>query len=229
MSPRPAPSRHGHGPGIENLNSKRDLKRWLQRQLQDPAIIREFKRTFLEPDFVTDLPSDPRDKQEVFYLADGANGVVWHLAYRANAPSSPKWVYLGGPPLFAHVPDFESRTSATYGDLATVGPSITLPLAGDYDFEYGATTYSNPNTAGMWAARMSLSIGGAAAVDADAMWLEHEGTDAASEMISVAETTRRRKTGLAASDAVVAKYASDGVADRYWFERWLAVRPVRVG
>ena len=48
---------------------------------------------------VTSLPATPTDGQEVYYLADAANGVIWHLRYRAAATGAFKWEFVGGPPL----------------------------------------------------------------------------------------------------------------------------------
>lgn len=52
------------------------------------------------PALVSTLPASPYDGQEVFYLADAAAGVVWHLCYRAASPSAYKWEFVGGASLF---------------------------------------------------------------------------------------------------------------------------------
>src|SRR4051794_15998509 len=45
---------------------------------------------------VSALPSSPSDGQVVNYLADGTNGIVWRLRYRAASGSAYKWEYVGG-------------------------------------------------------------------------------------------------------------------------------------
>lgn len=83
------------------------------------------------PLLVASLPASPTDGQEVYFLADDANGVVWHLRYRAASASPYKWECVGGPPLSA-----QSGTSASISSTTPVAPSspcqITLPLGGDY-------------------------------------------------------------------------------------------------
>jgi hypothetical protein len=79
----------------------------------------------------------PTDGQECHYLADAANGVVWHLKYRAASSSAYKWEFVGGSAL-------ASRTSGNFAvtsvnptiTVATDGPSVILPLAGDYEAEW---------------------------------------------------------------------------------------------
>src|SRR4051812_17764974 len=85
------------------------------------------------PTLVSSLPVGPVDAQEIYYLADAANGVVWHLRYRAASASTYKWEFVGGAQLIDEIATEESGTSGTYGALTTPGPSITVPLAGDYD------------------------------------------------------------------------------------------------
>lgn len=87
---------------------------------------------------VTSLPASPVDGQEVYFLADATNGVTWHLRYRAGSTSGYKWEYLGGSPLTAAVDTSEQHPGAngTWQNLATNGPSIVLPLSGDYFTEY---------------------------------------------------------------------------------------------
>ena len=89
------------------------------------------------PAFVTSLPSTPYDGQIIYYQADAANGVIWQLRYNASSSSAYKWEFISGASLYNIVGSnvygsWESYNSLTYGNLATVGPSITVPLAGDY-------------------------------------------------------------------------------------------------
>jgi hypothetical protein len=80
----------------------------------------------------TVLPASPTDGQEYFYVANAANGVVWHLRYRAASASPYKWEYVGGSALVSS-PASGSITTQTPGWVAlTAGPTITLPLAGQY-------------------------------------------------------------------------------------------------
>ena len=80
----------------------------------------------------TALPASPVDGQE-FILTDSltAPTYTWRLRYLA-AKASNKWVFVGGSPLYVEVTNPDGTASATYVALATAGPSITVPVAGDY-------------------------------------------------------------------------------------------------
>lgn len=86
---------------------------------------------------VTSLPSAPIDGQEIRYLADATNGVVWNLRYRAASASSYKWEFVGGSSLRST--GAGSSTNSTTPQTTNT-PSITVPLAGDYDCSYGGFT-----------------------------------------------------------------------------------------
>src|SRR5262252_441821 len=84
----------------------------------------------------TSLPASPVDGQVIDYLADATNGVVWRLRYRAASSSSYKWEFIGGPPLHKEYLAYESFASYqpnTWGGISANDPSVTVPLAGDYD------------------------------------------------------------------------------------------------
>lgn len=166
---------------------------------------------------VTSLPSSPIDGQEVYYAADAGSGVIWHLRYRAASGSSFKWEYVGGPPLHASVLADESTASTSYVALTTAGPSITLPLQGDYLVEQGANVYG---TAG-FSSLMSYDIGGTGASDNDCV--ANAGGDANEHSHIMRE---QRKNGLG-TVALVSKYrVFSGTCNWRW--RWLTVTPIRV-
>jgi len=83
---------------------------------------------------VTSLPASPIDGQEVYYLADATNGVVWHLRYRAASASAYKWECIAGPPLYAVYATAENFPSS----WSSGNPAITVPRAGEYDIEWTA-------------------------------------------------------------------------------------------
>ena len=170
---------------------------------------------------VTSLPGSPTDGQVVYYVADGTNGVVWQLRYRSASTSSYKWEFVGGPQLISSVEANQNRANAAYGDLGTVGPSITVPLAGDYIINIGFT--GNNGNAGQLA-RMSYAIGGSAAADADSVF--YLTSVAAGNFATV--TRPKLKTAIAANSAIVAKYRTDGVSV-FFQDRFMEITPVRVG
>jgi len=81
---------------------------------------------------VTSLPSSPADGTEVFYVADAAAGVIWHLRYNAGSTSAYKWEFVGGAALKAEYgPGADIGGLNTWVDLAN-GPALIVPRAGEY-------------------------------------------------------------------------------------------------
>ena len=89
------------------------------------------------PAAVTSLPGSPSNGQ-LALLTDSTTAPTyqWLCQYDSNISGSHKWRFLGGAPLYQRIPASgdagETTTSATYADLATVGPSVTLPVVGLY-------------------------------------------------------------------------------------------------
>jgi hypothetical protein len=173
---------------------------------------------------VTSLPGSPTDGQVVYYqnTAMATVGVVWQLRYRSAAAGSYKWEFIGGAPLDAAIATQQLTTSATYADLATPGPSVTVPLAGDYDVQLEAAIQCPGGTTDVM---MSYQIGATAAVDADHVhWYK---IDASQAECNVAR--EMRKTALAAGTVLLCKYRRTVAGDGYFKDRRISIRPVRVG
>jgi hypothetical protein len=96
------------------------------------------------PAVVASLPLAPTDGQEVYYVADAVNGVIWHLKYRAASPSAYKWEYVGGQSMLslAAIDMVPAATGATWTE-PTTNVRVTVPLAGDYRIEYGLSGGAN--------------------------------------------------------------------------------------
>lgn len=169
--------------------------------------------------FVTVLPAAAVSGQVVDFDT-GTVGVVWRLRYNAASASAYKWEFVGGSPLIDEVVTSETTTSTSYIDLTTVGPDVTIPLAGDYMIGFGSE--QNNNTASRFA-NMAIKLGAAAAVNADAVI----SGGAANADASCWRTMRR--DGLAASDLLIAKYAVGTSGTAQFQKRMLIVTPVRVG
>lgn len=181
--------------------------------------------------YVTALPSNPVDGQEIYYAADATNGVIWHLRYRAASSSSYKWEFVGGPPLFAFVATAQSTTSGSYTALSTAGPSVSLPLAGDYDVCIKATiTNDRPSSQFVpTTARMSYDIGATTAVDADSIQVNGDTNGNGTIYAKMSVSGTRRKTSLSAV-TLTAKYRSEVTSNgAVWADRTMVVTPVRVG
>jgi len=96
------------------------------------------------PTFVTSLPTGS-DGQEVYYRADDANGVIWHLRYRGTASggnATYPWEFVGGPPQFAQSTAIMSPITATSPANLSTSIATTLALKGEYFIETFATQMS---------------------------------------------------------------------------------------
>ena len=179
--------------------------------------------TSLRPPLVTALPGSPVDGQECYFqnAAMDTAGVVWHLRYRQASSSAYKWEAVGQPaPLVQEITAAESTSSAAYVALATAGPAVTVPLAGEYDVDIGAYLVGGGNT-GVY---MSYDVGATAALDVDSL---HAIVTSAGYQFSARRM--RRKTIAAAATALTAKYRSSSSVASTISERLMAVRPIRVG
>lgn len=125
---------------------------------------------------------------------------------------------VAGASLVSQVATLENSASVTYGALATAGPAVALPRAGDYDVQIGATIdYSNSQS------RMSYDIGGTGAVDADAVLSSGVSADIG---LPKALARSQRKAGLTAV-TLTAKYKSN-ISNGNFSARWMRVTPVRI-
>ncbi len=165
-------------------------------------------------------PANPVDGQLVSlvlpttYDPVGGKSIRWLCEYDA---ANALW-HVRGPELYAEVSTSEAVNAlAAYGDLATVGPSITLPRPGDYVIGHGAWITSLGS-----GLEMAYAIGGNAAQDVDD--IQAVTGNAQSENRNSGRW--REKTGLAAV-TITAKYKS-GAGNGTARDRWLAVRPLRI-
>lgn len=170
---------------------------------------------------VSSLPSTSLvDGMEVMYAADSTNGIYWHLKYNSGSGSAYKWEFIGGSPLFNAVDTAQSTSSVSEADLTTNGPILTMPLAGDYDFEWFC--YANAGSA--VTAVTVLSINGAASAAGD----RSQGTVPGVSMVT-ALAMATRKTGLAAGNTARVRYFVSSAISTTFTNRKLLARPIRVG
>jgi hypothetical protein len=168
---------------------------------------------------VTALPASPSPGSLCTYTDSlTAPTYRWRLQYNAASSSSSKWECIGGTPLFAEVTTQETTTSTSYANLTTSGPTVTLPLAGDYMVEVGADMGWTSSTQHS----MSYAIGATAASDNDRAKVANVANVAGPAM------RRRQKTGLAASAALTAKYKVNGGTGSFE-NRTIEAMPIRVG
>ena len=168
---------------------------------------------------VTQLPSQATVGDQVIYAADATNGVYWNLYYDGIEPYP--WKFVGGAHLASLAGVTEATTSNSYVALATAGPVITLPLAGDYD----VTVSCDPaNVAGTtYSGVMSYDVGATVANDVWGAWSLVVGPGYGNTT-----TYTYRHAGLVASTTLTSKYRSPQSVQIYFSRRRISATPIRV-
>lgn len=173
------------------------------------------------------IPNPVTNGFEVLYLADQTNGVVWHLRYRslqsdgvtAN-PSAYKWEWIGGSSLYSLVTAQEAVGSpGTWINPTTVGPDVTVPQLGDYMVEFGVT-----QSVLNGAVQTGVAIGNTTPTDP----LIYSYTADTSFANYDTAASRKLFTALAAASVLRMRY-NGAVGGSVVRNRWMSVRPVRLG
>jgi hypothetical protein len=169
----------------------------------------------------TSMPASAEDGAEYDWVANEAAGVIWRFRYHTGSVSAYKWEFVGGSELLTRVVAAETTATTGWVDLATLGPDVTVPRAGDYFIRYGAAVLGN--VAGqMYHAGIAQ---GAGATPAGALLQIQVPTTGA--MLSLA--TQDVFTGVAANTLLRMRYFVPAAGTSAQFgERWLAVYPRRV-
>lgn len=167
---------------------------------------------------VTSLPSAPIDGQEIRYLADATNGVIWNLRYRAASSSSYKWEFIGGSPLYSQGGGFSSITSTSYVNFGT-NSSLTIPLAGDYNIRVEGQIQNQ----GGYVTFLGYTIGATAPSDYEGL-VQYANA-------SVTETTGSKETKktVATANSTVTTQARVNAGTGYVGFTRLFATPIRVG
>jgi hypothetical protein len=179
---------------------------------------------------VTVLPNTPMDGDEIYYQTASmkTDGLMWRLRYDTTAPGLYKWIPIGGPgPLYHEIGNSETIAQVAFGDLTTVGPFVTCPLAGDYLFSVSLDGYSSIADAAPYAA---LKFGAAAVSGGDRMFLFRPGNASGQGNKGGFGGRSVKRTVLAAGTVVKLQYANANAATTVSFEnRVLTATPIRVG
>jgi hypothetical protein len=189
----------------------------------DTEAVISYPSAFLSgPTRVTVLPAAPIDGQEIYYVADATNGVIWHLRYNAASASAYKWEFVGGAPIRAwDNNNYTFATGAGYNP-PSAGVYVTTALAGDYEVSFGSYVRNDSGAStDLWTA---VRIGAAAAVDANAVdvYLPN------GEYLSVARTVFVTQPTAGANLSLEHKNLG-GNFNTTVNRRFIAARPVRVG
>lgn len=160
---------------------------------------------------VSAFPSSPNDGDRVRLDVNPVAypGLRWKCVWDASLGL---WLPDGEqPPIHVIVDTPEDRATATYDDLATVGPALTggSPISGSLRLEWGARVVAS----GAGRAFMGLKFGASAATDAYAC--------SAATSVSSGASRRKVKTGLSKGDIIRNQYKGDGGTCTFG-ERWLS-------
>lgn len=174
---------------------------------------------------VSALPGAPVDGQCIYYqnAAMAALGIIWPFRYRAAAAGSYKWEAVGATAWSAQLNgEVTAPVQNPYADFAggTVGPSITVPLAGDYLISFACYVAPPVGSYGYASPR----IGAVAALDADSLLVQ--AGDATGAAVSAA--TEVLKTAVPAAAVIKLQGRSAGTVAAFDSRR-LTVQPIRVG
>jgi len=160
------------------------------------------------PSYVSSLPGSPSNGQEIYYQADATNGVIWHLRYNST---STKWEYLGGGSMTATVSGTLSTSSTSFVNIS--GPSITLPLNGDYIISAGTHATFGANAAQIYIGGVQQTPGLLATCGCG--WNGNlSGTDRVNSMTS--------------GNSVQLWFRSTDGSSRSFDTSWIQITPVRV-
>lgn len=162
--------------------------------------------------------ADAWDGTEIELEADATDGVYWRFRRREASAHSYKWEFVGGADLYEEVETAQTGSGA-YGDLATVGPAIAIPVEGEFIVALGCHAALGSAPANTY---MSYAIGGSGAVDADSLQNSHSTANITQVM------SRERRKGSLTAVTLTAKYKTDAGTGT-WSKRWMRVRPVRIG
>lgn len=169
----------------------------------------------------TTLPASPFDGQEAI-LVDSLllPSYSWRFRYLASITDAYKWIFCGGPPLRAFILTNETQNNVTSpADLATV-VGITMPRAGIYVFDHGATLYNSVND---YYSQAALKVAAAAADVGTYCFMRGRAGDFMS--VSVGGLTRT----VAANDLVKQQYWSSAQPTLLQAQqRWIEAIPSRV-
>jgi hypothetical protein len=144
---------------------------------------------------------------------------AWRFRYSAGITDAYKWVFIGGAPYSDKVFTQEGSSASDWVDLATLGPSLTIPRAGNYLVRIGfhGGTYANDMIC-----YMAYAVGAITAAAGPASPAVGGGTGYGGMQFT---PTTSQVVPILAGDVLLAKYWSNNG----WFaSRWMDAVPVRV-
>jgi hypothetical protein len=173
---------------------------------------------------VTTLPTNPYNGMvvQVQTSAMSSANVVWRFRYNENAGTY-KWEFVGGGAWIVEIAAQQTAaTGGAYQDLATSGPSITVPFAGVYEVAHGSAMDFSVITSNR-VIEQTVKVGSAAAGSANSVYSASPNLTGLRQSIS-----RVLDITAAAGDELRVQYRVPADTGR-WQDRWLRVIPIVVG
>jgi len=162
--------------------------------------------------YVTAIPASPSDGDVISYAVDATNSINWVLRWRSAVS---RWEWEGGSDIEVAIDTAQNATTGAYQDLATVGPSYTVPRAGRYRCVFEAQIGTG---AGAQTPTLGLAVNGTVATD-----------DEVQVTVPVNAyqypVSRMRSKTLAANDVVKVMYKAQ-LNPASFARRTLRIRPV---
>jgi hypothetical protein len=170
----------------------------------------------------TTLPASPVTGDRYILVDSVSNPAYrWQFCYNGSSGSAYKWEFIGGSWAINTANAAGTTTSVTATDLTGggVGPSITVPRAGDYQYEMGVS-YKEGGGSTIFFALVSgagtSNIDSAGSLPSVVTNNEYQGG-----------VMYGRVTGRSASEELRMRYLV-GAGTESCQGRWLRVRPIRV-
>jgi len=169
----------------------------------------------------TALPASPRNGQVIHVAHAYPTGSMMQLRYNDNggAPGTYPWEFVGGAALEHFVAAGESTASGVNVDLATNGPTVTIPFDGEYLIRCGMG--AGNNTANAYATSGVCKNG----VEFGLFF--HQ--SATANQVSYVTWRYPGVLTCAAGDVVKMRYRFGAGGTASFDDRWIEVKPVRVG
>lgn len=167
-------------------------------------------------------PGSPVDNQIWYAESVDSLGTQWTFRYNAGSASSFKWEFAGGPFMRASVATSESTSGTTFGDLTTVGPSLALVRAGDWQIWWGALAQTTVNGSDS-SMGYALSGGTTLAANNPVVYAYVPGGQH-----NTAGMMTDLKTGIAAATTATAKYKTSTAGTASFQNRWISAQPLRI-
>lgn len=152
----------------------------------------------------------------VFVDSTAAPTYAWLMCWSAVIS---KWVFIGGTPAHISIASAETTASTVFTDLATVGPSFTVPAVGLYEVVVMSGHIQNSGTDDF---RIGISVGGGAATEI--AWAN--ATANASNGQSMSGMARFATVG---AQAIKMQYRTRSGGTHTAYNREMKVHPVTIG